>query len=55
VADGAIQADGKPQDVLKNYELLKNCRVVPTSLLDLNLELFPKTGRFMRAEALGHV
>ena len=55
VADGAVQADGKPQDVLKNYELLKNCRVVPTSLLDLNLELFPKTGRFMRAEALGHV
>jgi energy-coupling factor transport system ATP-binding protein len=55
VADGAVQADGKPQDVLKNYDLLKACRVVPTSLLDLNLELFAKTGRFMRAEARGHV
>jgi len=55
VADGAVQADGKPEDVLKDYELLKACRVVPTSLLDLNLELFSKTSRFMRAEALGHV
>lgn len=55
VADGAVQADGKPQDVLKDYALLKACRVVPTSLLDLNLEMFAKTGRFMRAESLGHV
>jgi energy-coupling factor transport system ATP-binding protein len=55
VADGAVQADGKPETVLKDYELLKACRVVPTSLLDLNLELLPKTGHFMRAEALGHL
>jgi energy-coupling factor transport system ATP-binding protein len=55
VADGAVQADGSPQQVLKDYALLRACRVVPTSLLDLNLELFPKTGEFMRAEALGHV
>lgn len=55
VADGAVQADGKPEEVLKDYELLKACRVVPTSLLDLNLASLPKTGRFMRAEALGHV
>jgi energy-coupling factor transport system ATP-binding protein len=55
VADGAVRADGKPEEVLKNYELLKACRVVPTSLLDLNLELLPKSGHFMRAEALGHI
>ncbi len=55
VADGVVQADGKPEEVLKNYDLLKACRVVPTSLLDLNLELFPRSGRFMRAEALGRL
>ncbi len=55
VADGAVQADGKPEDVLKDYGLLKACRVVPTSLLDLNLELLPKSGHFMRAEALAHI
>ena len=55
VADGAVRADGKPEDVLKDYEMLKSCRVVPTSLLDLNLELLSKSGHFMRAEALAHV
>jgi energy-coupling factor transporter ATP-binding protein EcfA2 len=55
VADGAIQADGKPETVLKDYQLLKKCRVVPTSLLDLNLEMLPKSKEFMRAEALGHI
>jgi energy-coupling factor transporter ATP-binding protein EcfA2 len=55
VADGAVQADGKPEEVLKDYALLKACRVVPTSLLDLNLELLSKSGHFMRAEALGHL
>jgi energy-coupling factor transport system ATP-binding protein len=55
VADGAVRADGKPEEVLKDYALLKACRVVPTSLLDLNLELLPKAGHFMRAEALGHI
>jgi len=55
VADGVVQADGRPEDVLNDYELLRACRVVPTSLLDLNLEKLPKTGEFMRAEALGHV
>lgn len=55
VADGAVRADGRPEEVLRDYELLRACRVVPTSLLDLNLANLPKTGRFMRAEALGHV
>lgn len=54
VADGAVQADGSPEVVLKNYDLLRACRVVPTSLLDLNLEFLPKTGHFLRAEALAH-
>ncbi|MCS6993697.1 MAG: energy-coupling factor ABC transporter ATP-binding protein [Anaerolineales bacterium] len=55
VSDGTVRADGRPQDVLRDYELLHACRVVPTSLLDLNLELLPKTGQFLRAEALGTV
>lgn len=55
VADGAVRADGRPEDVLKDYDLLRACRVVPSSLLDLNLELLPKTGDFLRAEALGSV
>lgn len=55
VADGALRADGRPEEVLKDYDLLRACRVVPSSLLDLNLELLPKTGGFLRAEALGKV
>ncbi len=55
VADGTVRADGRPQDILRDYELLRACRVVPTSLLDLNLEMLPRTSEFMRAEALGHV
>jgi energy-coupling factor transport system ATP-binding protein len=55
VADGAVRADGSPEEVLKDDELLKACRVVPTSLLDLNLEFLPKAGHFMRAEALAHL
>jgi energy-coupling factor transport system ATP-binding protein len=55
IADGAVRADGRPQDVLKDYDLLRACRVVPSSLLDLNLELLPKTGAFLRAEALASV
>ncbi len=55
VDQGRIVADGMPQEVLSDYELMRRCRVVPTSLLDLNLKLWPKTGRFMRAEMLAHV
>lgn len=55
VADGTVRADGRPQDILRDYELLRACRVVPTSLLDLNLEMLPRTSEFMRAESLGHV
>lgn len=55
VYSGEIVADGKPQEVLKDEKLLRSCRVLPTSLLKLNMEYLPKTGRFYRAETLAHV
>jgi hypothetical protein len=33
---------------------LEKCRLVPTSLLRENLERWPRTRRFLRAEALAH-
>lgn len=50
--DKHIVADGKPQDVLKDEDMLLKYRVRPTSLLRLNLNLLPKTGRFLPAAAL---
>lgn len=50
--DKHIIADGKPQDVLKDDQLLRRYRVRPTSLLRLNLDLLPRTGRFLPAESL---
>ena len=55
VADGRLVADGKPQDVMADLERLRDCRLLPTSLLRLNLERYPVTGRFLRAEALAHI
>ena len=55
VADGHLIADGKPQDVLHDFDRLRANRLVPTSLLSLNLKRLSTTGRFMRAEALAHV
>jgi energy-coupling factor transport system ATP-binding protein len=55
VYNGTIVADGTPFDVLSNEERLRECRVLPTSLLKLNLEMYSKTGKFMRAEQLAHV
>jgi energy-coupling factor transport system ATP-binding protein len=54
VNQGTLAADGPPEDVLRDYERLKDCRLVPTSLLDVNLKMIDLTGRFMRAEALAH-
>jgi energy-coupling factor transport system ATP-binding protein len=51
---GKILADGPPQEVLADEERLNKSRVLPSSLLRLNLAYFPQTGRFMRAEALAH-
>lgn len=50
--DKHIVADGTPEEVLKNTELLRKYRVRPTSLLSLNVNLLPKTKRFLPAEAL---
>lgn len=50
--DKHIIADGKPEDVLKDIDLLLKYRVRPTSLLRLNLDLIAKTKRFLPAEAL---
>jgi energy-coupling factor transport system ATP-binding protein len=55
IAEGRLVADGAPQDVLRDFDRLEACRLVPTSLLALNLKRFPQTGRFMRAEALAHI
>ena len=54
VANGRVEADGKPHEVLNDLDLLRACRLVPTSLLAANLERLPQTGHFMRAEALAH-
>ncbi len=55
IADGRLMADGKPQDVLRDFDRLKACHLVPSSLLALNLKRLPQTGRFLRAEALAHI
>ncbi|RPJ21304.1 MAG: ABC transporter ATP-binding protein [Chloroflexi bacterium] len=52
VGDKHIVADGAPEEVLKDFDLLTRYRVRPTSLLRLNLELLPRTGGFLTAEAL---
>ena len=55
VADGRLVADGSPPEVLRDFKRLEDCRVVPSSLLALNVKRFGETGRFLRAEALAHV
>lgn len=50
--DKHVVADGKPEDVLKDADMLLKYRVRPTSLLRLNLSLLPKTGQFLPAESL---
>lgn len=52
VDQGQIAADGTPEEVLSDIDLLERSRVLPTSLLRLNLEHLAKTGRFVRAELL---
>jgi len=52
VGNGTVVADGPPEEVLKDFDLLNRYRVRPTSLLNLNLSLLPKTGGFLPAEAL---
>jgi energy-coupling factor transport system ATP-binding protein len=52
VGDKHVVADGKPEEVLRDFDLLTRYRVRPTSLLRLNLELLPRTKRFLAAEEL---
>ncbi len=55
IADGQLVADGTPQEVLRDFDRLRACRLVPSSLLALNVKCLPQTGRFLRAEALAHI
>ncbi len=55
IADGGLAADGTPPEVLNDFERLRAWRLVPTSLLEANLNRLPQTGRFLRAEALAHL
>jgi len=50
--DKHIIADGPPEEVLKDFDLLNRYRVLPTSLLRLNLHLLARTGQFLAAEEL---
>lgn len=52
VGDRHIVADGAPEDVLQDFDLLLRYRVRPTSLLRLNLEMLPRTKSFLAAEEL---
>jgi energy-coupling factor transporter ATP-binding protein EcfA2 len=52
VSAGRIEADGPPDEVLSDFDLLRRSRIVPSSLLKANLDHYPETGRFMRAEWL---
>jgi energy-coupling factor transport system ATP-binding protein len=45
--DGQLAADGPPEQVLGDAALLRRCHVLPTSLLELNLQLLPQTGRLL--------
>jgi energy-coupling factor transport system ATP-binding protein len=55
IYDGSIVADGPPYIVLADEEQLSRSRVLPTSLLRLNQQLFQQTGHFLRAEQLAHI
>jgi len=50
--DGRIEADGPPEQVLADRALIEHCRIVPTSLLTLNLQLLARTGRFLPIDQL---
>jgi len=55
VNNGTLVCDTTPAEGLKDFEFLRANRLVPTSLLNTNLNLLSKTGRFYSAEELAHV
>jgi energy-coupling factor transporter ATP-binding protein EcfA2 len=52
VNQGRVVGDGRPNEVLADFDRLTANRLVPTSLLRANLDSFARSHRFMRAEAL---
>jgi len=52
---GKIVADGPPEDVLADEDMLVGCRILPTSLLRLNQQHIAETGGFYRAETLANI
>ncbi len=54
VNQGRLVADGSPYEVLYDQQRLVENRLVPTSLLQVNLEHYPNTQKFYSAESLAH-
>ena len=52
---GRVMADGSPYEVFADDEQLRQWRLLPTSLLKLNREMYARTGQFLRAEALSQL
>lgn len=52
---GRVVADGSPHEVFADDEQLREWRLLPTSLLKLNREMYPRTGQFLRAETLSQL
>ena len=52
---GRVVADGSPHDVFADDKQLREWRLLPTSLLKLNREMYPRTGQFLRAETLSQL
>ena len=55
VNDGTLVFDGSPHEGLRDFEFLRRNRLVPTSLLQLNLDVLERTGQFYSAEELAHI
>ncbi|GBD09545.1 Putative HMP/thiamine import ATP-binding protein YkoD [Candidatus Thermoflexus japonica] len=55
VADGRLIADGPPEIVFSDPEVMRRGRLVPTSLLEANRQHWTRTGRFQRAERLAEL
>jgi energy-coupling factor transport system ATP-binding protein len=54
VNQGQVVADGVHAEVLRDQDRLRANRLVPTSLLQANLDYFPITQKFYSAEGLAH-